>query len=114
MSQFQSILNHLERQTSCLRRDLAEALSSLIHISGESSKTVILLMKNKFGFTKEQAKKLFYDFRSKGSSEEEPTPPKRSSKEEPKTVDEKINKIMRFHERNIHKNSTKSMKISPT
>lgn len=52
------------------------------------------MLKNKWGLTKEEAKKLFYDYKNKTASD--PNNPSSPSEQQPENVDQKIAVIMDY------------------
>ncbi|RJP26382.1 MAG: hypothetical protein C4527_15535 [Candidatus Omnitrophota bacterium] len=58
---------------------------------------VMFMLKNKFGFTKDQAKKLYSTFRSKGESGDNGDDgDEENNSVEPQTIDDKISMIMGY------------------
>ena len=85
-------IEHLEafsQQLRALLLGLQEKITALIQ---DPASGFMFTLKNKFGFSKKDAKKLFYDYiDGKKTDEDNPEPPR-----EPETTEEKISMIMDY------------------
>lgn len=59
----------------------------------EKGQESVFMVRNRFGLTKEQAKKLYYDYHGAG---EEQTPDRNQPEGKPQTAEEKISMIMDY------------------
>ncbi len=87
-------LFQLEQRASSIRQIHQDLLNHCLEIIGEQkNRGFIFMLKNKFGLSKEAAKKLFYDHRKK---KQDDTDPNQSPQKEPESVDEKIEMLMGY------------------
>lgn len=90
---FRRIIDRLKQESESLRCEMVNTVAELF------GPNVMFALRNRQGFTKEEAKKLFYSFRSGGQKNSEENPEK--SKPDPakgvveaKTTEDKIDQIV--------------------
>ena len=86
-------INTVQMSANAIKEKLQTMNSVTVSTKPTLWDSLSFLLKNKFGLTKDAAKKMFYDYKSKGEPEEEGEDPK-----QPETIDEKMNAIMGYME----------------
>lgn len=83
-------LSLAQRNASVLRSNLQATFESIAaNLSGQE---MLLMLKNKWGLSKKEAQKLYYDVRNKGNEPEE----EKQESPRPDTIDKKISMIMDY------------------
>ncbi|MBN2329217.1 MAG: hypothetical protein JXR73_18905 [Candidatus Omnitrophica bacterium] len=94
---FQAILDglqHIENRTAMLRAGFQRFLSVCEFIGGRlNSQEIVLMLRNKWGFTKKEAQKLFYDMKKGGDKSDHGSD---NDSKQPESTEEKISMIMDY------------------
>lgn len=91
VQQLLSAIQTLQLSAMRIKKELQTVNTVIVSVRPTIWESILFLLKNKFGLTKDAAKKMFYDYKSKGEPEEEGEEPKK-----PETIDEKMNAIMGY------------------
>ena len=93
-----SLLNELEAQAARLRTIHEQFLVFIANKWFPSIGEIIFMFRKRVSSDKEEAKKLFFTYRKKGTAENQPegTPSNEPSSKEPETTEEKIAMIMDY------------------